>query len=274
MAFQVCVPTTNWGEWMRRNLFFDYPGLGQLKAFQKDMLSWPSPAVMVGEFMRSLNEALRPLQPIALVMQAIVAVLNCLVAAKKLAQGRVGPLLACVNNLRLIVEKLLAYIPPIPYMIALGSIIRVIIAYLDEVLNTLLAIDARISQLNAIRSRAATLQDANLTLVANCVQSEVDAAKTNIVAGLQALMEIIGSIMAMVRLLADFVGDDALIEDLNSAEAAINEQAEAGVPGLGAIYTIISALRPTLVYLYRILTFPYGAFVEPDPMPAIHLLNP
>jgi len=229
---------------------------------------------MVAEFMSIIDLALRPLKQIAQLLEFVVGVLNCINAIKDFAfSWDPDPILECVDNLVGIINRLAEYIPPIPYMRALGSIVLVMITYLDETVRALLAIDARISQMNAIRARAATLEDPNLDLVANCVAQEIFNAKTATFGGIESLMLIIGSVMGIVRLILDIAGLDALTEDLNTAEAKINEAAAGGVPGLDTIRDIIQAVRPFLCELYRLLTFPVGTFVDPGPTPDMPFVN-
>ena len=275
MAVQICVPTDDWGRRLQQSLSFLMPGgLGAIQAFSRDMRAWPSPASMVAEFMSIIDLALRPLKQIAQLLEFVVGVLNCINAIKDFAfSWDPDPILECVDNLVGIINRLAEYIPPIPYMRALGSIVLVMITYLDETVRALLAIDARISQMNAIRARAATLEDPNLDLVANCVAQEIFNAKTATFGGIESLMLIIGSVMGIVRLILDIAGLDALTEDLNTAEAKINEAAAGGVPGLDTIRDIIQAVRPFLCELYRLLTFPVGTFVDPGPTPDMPFVN-
>lgn len=274
MAVVVCVPITDIQQVLNR-AFATLPGLGQLRAFRDSLDTLPSPSQALSKFIGILNLALMPLRQIAQILAFITAVVNCTRATiESIRRLSPQPILDCTENLLQRFNELTEYMPPKPYQRALASILLVFIEYLDEIIRTLVAIDARITEINAMRVRAAQLNDANLELVADCAQREVDMLRAQALDGIQALMSIVGSIQ---QIISTVIG--ALEGDTSGARAAeINAQLGAnltpGSTGLSAIADQVGVVRELLIPLYRLLSMGLGDFLEPGPAPSFTPLNP
>lgn len=268
MAVTICIPLQD-VEAVLARLRVRLPGIGTLQAMRESLENLPSPTKAVQQFMGLLDVALLPLRNIVQIMEMIVGLLNCIDAVRdSISELSITPMTDCITNLSAIINRLAEYIPPFPYLVALSDIVLVLIVYVDEVLRALLSIDARITELNAIRARASSLSDTNLQLIADCVQSEVNAARANALGGLEALARFVGLAITIV----DFIpGVDV---DTDGIDAGFDRAAiEASENTVRPIADALLVLRQTLVVLYRVLATPANVYIEPLPATIVALVN-
>ena len=229
----------------------------------------------LSQFIGIINLALAPLRQIAQLLEFVVAVLNCTRATvESVRQVSPDPILECIENLAAVINRLAEYVPPVPYLRAIAAILLVFIEYLDEIIRTLIAIDAKITQVNAMRVRAASLNDATLDLYADCAQQEVDQMRAQSLDGIQALMSIVGSLQQIVAILGSALEGDTSSEGVAELSSAIGGNATPGSTGLETIAGQVGVLRGILARLYRLLSTPIGDFVEPGPAPSFNFVNP
>ena len=275
MAVAICINTRD-AEAVLAALRVRLPGLGALTAFRDKIGSLPDPSESVGKYIAILNAALMPLKQIMDILEVVVAIVNCLNSViDAVEQLSPQPVIDCLGNLTEIMGRILQYIPPFPYIIAIADILRVFIVYLDEIIFALAEINARIQALDRVRARAAVLGDSNLQFVANCKQVEVDQMRRNAFEGILVVARIVGLIFALIRGIVRLVPAisrtevDAIEVRLTGIEADISNAIAGPSVGLTAISVLLRDLRAILVDIYRLLATPIGQYVEVAVLPTV-----
>lgn len=190
--------------------------------------------------MEVIQPALTPLVPIFNIVDAVVAVFNCV----KAIPDTIGPppdpsaIAACLPDLAEKVSKLLKLIPPLSLPYTVIGLIDLLIDTLQKARTMLLHLQNQMQQILNVIDRATDLDDAGLMAIAQCAQGNVAQEAANVGKMLSSLGKLIGLINLFMGMiggpeipdLSDLSGRpldeviepmDAIIDQLKAARDAV-----------------------------------------------------
>jgi hypothetical protein len=165
--------------------------------------SWEDPlsitlpgGVSIQQFnlMEAIQPALTPLVPLFDIVDAIVAVFNCV----KAIPDSLGPppdptaIAACIPELAEKVSKLLRLIPQLSLPYTIIGIIDLAIDTLRQARTQLLHLQQQMVQILGAIDRATDLADAGLMAITSCAQANVATEAANVGTSLASLGKLIG----------------------------------------------------------------------------------
>ncbi len=190
--------------------------------------------------MQMIQPALTPLVPLFNIVDAIVAILNCVQAIPACLGPPPDPsaIAACLPDLKKAVEKLLKMLPQLSVPIMVKRLIELLIKTLVEVRSKILHLQQQMVQILGAIDRAKNLKDAGLMAIAQCAQANVAQELANVGKSLASL----GKLMGLINLFMGMIGGpkvpdfaslagrpldqilpplDALISELRTIENAV-----------------------------------------------------
>lgn len=129
----------------------------------------PTPDELVKMLFGQINTALAPLQPIFNIVDAVVAVFNCVKAISTLDPVEI---INCIPNLAQVINQLLKLIPQLSLPILIVQFIDVLIIYLNGQVNQLLRYQAYLERI--LTAETIALRPGNIALanVITCAKSD------------------------------------------------------------------------------------------------------
>jgi len=208
-----------------------------------------------------LSTALMPLRPLIDILELLLAIVNCIFAAKKaVSQLSPAPLIGCISNLREALEKVLSNIPPLPWLRMMADIIRSLIFIVDCLIDNLRDIDAQLERIQRLVARANELSDENMRFVAACATQHVQGLQSNSLNIMRSIGVLLTTFLAIVAI---FKGgselEDVLAGQSQTQQDISNALADpAELPGLDIMLGFLLDIRSALVVAYRIVATPIG----------------
>jgi hypothetical protein len=201
----------------------------------------PDPTDVSKQLLAQANAALAPLVPIFNIVDAILALFNCV----KAIPDSLGPppdptkLAECIPDLAKKIDQLLKLIPQLSIPVLIAGLIDVLLFYLQGFRGQLQAVIAHQARLLAAATRAAELGNVQLRTVVDCATGQMDAYLQNLNEGMKPLNRLVGLLNLFLQLaglppIPDFknLGDDAEAA-LAPLDAVIDslKTVRAGLPG-------------------------------------------
>ena len=160
--------------------------------------------------MEIVQPALTPLMPVFNIVDAVVAVYNCV----KAIPDALGPppdptvLAACLPELNEKVTKLLRLIPQLSLPLLIVQLIDLVIDTLRQARDQFLHLQQQMVQITGVIRRATNLQDAGLMAISQCAQGNVAQEAANVGKSLAA----IGKLIGIINLFMGMVGGPTVPE--------------------------------------------------------------
>lgn len=159
------------------------------------------PSELLQQMFGMINSALAPLNPIFNIIDAVIAVFECIKAIPKaITQLNPKPLLDCLPTLAEAIGKLIQLIPQLSMPILIVDIIDVIILFLQEAANSLGRLSSRQLSLSAANVKAAEPGNVGLRLAMDCINNNFDADVANLNAQMAPLNRLLGIIDFILEL--------------------------------------------------------------------------
>jgi hypothetical protein len=222
----------------KQDLCVTFPG-GAEMCVQMPSVSVPDPSELSKQLMAQANAALAPLMPVFNIIDAVLALFNCV----KAIPDALGPppdpskLAKCLPDVAKKVSKLLKLIPQLSVPLMIVGLIDVLLAFLEGVRGQLKAVIAAQVRIAAAATRAAELGNVQLSTIVDCANANIDAQMKNLGESAAPVNRLIGVINLFVELaglpkLPDLsnLGNDAqaalgvldpLVDQLKAARSAI-----------------------------------------------------
>ncbi len=222
----------------KQDLCVTFPG-GAEMCVQMPSVTVPDPSELSKQLMAQANAALAPLMPVFNIIDAVLALFNCV----KAIPDALGPppdpskLAKCMPDVAKKVSKLLKLIPQLSIPLMIVGLIDVLLAFLEGIRDQLRAVIAAQVRIAAAATRAAQLGNVQLSVIVDCATANIDAQMRNLGEGAAPVNRLIGVINLFVELaglpkLPDLsnLGHDAgaalgvldgLVEQLKTARSAI-----------------------------------------------------
>ena len=150
-----------------------------------------------------VQPALAPFGPVFDLIDAIVAVFNCV----KAIPDALGPppdpsaIAKCVPELAKKIDKLLALIPVLSVPILLRRLLELVIRTLKTLRDALLQLKMQLTRITNVIERAKALNDQGLMSIAQCAEANVAIEVANHGKGLGAVGRLLGTIQFFSDLL-------------------------------------------------------------------------
>jgi hypothetical protein len=199
----------------------------------------PDPTDVSKQLLAQANAALAPLVPVFNIVDAIIALFNCV----KAIPDSLGPppdptkLAACIPDLAEKIDKLLKLIPQLSIPVLIAGLIDVLLFYLEGLRGQLQAIIAAQVRIAAAATRAAELGNVQLRTVVDCANASMDAYLQNLNEGMKPLNRLVGLLNLFLQL-----AGLSTIPDL----ADLGDDAEAALAPLDAVIDSLKAIRAGL----------------------------
>lgn len=161
----------------------------------------PNPFNAVKKLFDGLNSALSPLVPVFLIIDALLAVRDCLEAIPKaISKVSPSPVIDCLKDLANKMAQLIKLIPQTSVPIMIVMILDAIIAFLNGYLAELQTLLARLDAIIEAETRAAQLGNQQLQLLLDCARENIDAEVANLNRAADPLNRLIGVLNALLEL--------------------------------------------------------------------------
>ncbi len=204
---------------------------------------------IVKSMLAQINSALTPLGPFFSLLDAVIAVKNCIMAIP----DTIGPppdptaLLNCLPGLLAAIDKLLQLLPQLSIPIMIKGILQVIITGLIGLRHKLAAMIRQTARVIQAALKAAQLGNIQLQLVADCASGNLDAQLVNLNAGMAPLNRLIG----LINFLLELAGLPCIptlggIESLTDAALAPLDAAIALLQQLLALIPALDMILPPI----------------------------
>jgi hypothetical protein len=222
----------------KQDLCVTFPG-GAEMCVQMPSVTVPDPSELSKQLMAQANAALAPLMPVFNIIDAVLALFNCV----KAIPDALGPppdpskLAKCMPDVAKKVSKLLKLIPQLSVPLMIVGLIDVVLTFLEGIRGQLKAVIAAQVRIAAAATRAAELGNVQLSTIVDCANANIDAQMKNLSESAAPVNRLIGVINLFVELaglpkLPDLsnLGNDAqaalgvldpLVDQLKAARSAI-----------------------------------------------------
>jgi hypothetical protein len=199
----------------------------------------PDPTDVSKQLLAQANAALAPLVPVFNIVDAIIALFNCV----KAIPDSLGPppdptkLAECIPDLAEKIDKLLKLIPQLSIPVLIAGLIDVLLFYLQGFRGQLEAIIAHQARLLAAATRAAELGNVQLRTVVDCANATMDAYLQNLNEGMKPLNRLV----ALLNLFLQLAGLSPIPDFKN-----LGDDAEAALAPLDAVIDSLKTIRAGL----------------------------
>lgn len=196
-----------------------FPGGTEVCATMPDLVP-PSPDKLIRQLFAQANAALAPLQPVFNIIDAVVAIFDCVKAISTLDPVKI---IECIPNLAEKVAALLKLIPQLSIPALVAGLIEVLVLYLRGIRNQL--VRARELLVRLLDAETAATRPGNLALarVLPCALDDLDkliawqneSAKpiNRLIGVINLFLEIIGLSRFKIPCLGTFLADLGVLDD-------------------------------------------------------------
>lgn len=220
----------------KQELCITFPGGASICAHVPGV---PDPTDVSKQLLAQANAAIAPLVPVFNIIDAVVALFNCV----KAIPDSLGPppdptkLAKCIPDLAKKLDKLLKLIPQLSLPLLIVDLIDVLLFYLTGLRDHLKAIIDHQARIAAAATRAAQLGNVQLRTAVDCATGQMDAHLKNLNESMKPLNRLVGVLNILLQMiglkpLPDFghLGSDAeaalepldaVIKQLQTARAAV-----------------------------------------------------
>lgn len=178
--------------------------VGNLQCVSLPQVNIPDPSELLQQLFAQINSALTPLNPIFNIIDAVVAVFECIKAIPKaITQLDPVPLIECIPHLAEAINKLLALLPALSVPVMLVDIIDVVIFFLRSLKRQIQILIDRSEAILFAATKAASPGNIALATTLSCINANFDADLVNLneqVAPLNRLMGIIDFLLELTGL--------------------------------------------------------------------------
>lgn len=216
-------------------------------------VQWPSlippdPTELIKQLFAQMNAAMAPLAPIFNIIDAVVAVFDCV---KAIATLNPEEILGCIPNLAEKIDKLLKLIPQLSLPLLIVGFLDALITYLEGTKAQLLRQKAFIERVIAAQSAAAMPGNVALSKVVLCALDSID----NFFVFMNEQSAPLNRLIGIVNLFLATIGlGKYCIPNLGSLAP---ELIDPGILALDGIIQLLEILR-SLIPIGKPLPFPQG----------------
>jgi hypothetical protein len=163
----------------------------------------PTPLNLSISMLAQISVALAPLQPLFLLLDVIVAIVDCI----KAVEGCLGPppnptkLIACLPKLAAAIAALLGLLPPLTVPLMIVGILETVLAFLKGLRAEILYIIQFLMKLLAVNLRIQVTGSLQLQIAADCASNNMTGYLSTLALALQPLTCLLALINALFGLI-------------------------------------------------------------------------
>lgn len=191
---QTCIPSIATAD----GLCITLPGGTEICASVPSSVPIPQ-TQLVATLLGQLNTALAPLQPVFNIIDAVIAVFDCIKAVATLNPAKIAE---CIPNLAEAVEALIKLIPQLSVPLMIVDFIKAMIAFLQGFIEDLVSMVEYQTRITLATNRAAKY-DVDLALILDCASKNLDielAHKGKQVAPIEQVINLINAFLSLLGL--------------------------------------------------------------------------
>ena len=247
----------------RRPLSLNIPNLGALEQAYDAISSIPDPSELVSKFMNQAALALAPLRKYLQVVEAIIAIKQCIEAIPKaILPPNPQPIIDCFKALIRTIAALIQDIPPIPYIQTLVDLCYFIVALIDAMATILQKLDQKISRLLNLRAYADALGDVELVDFSNCGMQDVKLTVQQMLEVFRLIAPLVNILMSVILRMIPTPAAQKAAQDYQDAAATFPSMSDTiasiditvlGLPSLNPMMQALDVTRKALVIVHNIL---------------------
>lgn len=178
--------------------------VGNLQCVSLPQVNIPDTGELLQQMFAQINSALSPLNPIFNIIDAVLAVFECIKAIPKaITELNPVPLIECIPGLAEAINKLIALLPPLSIPVMIVDIIDVVILFLNSLKRQVQILIDRAEAVLFAATKAARPGNIALATSLSCINANFDADIVNLneqVAPLNRLMGIIDFLLELTGL--------------------------------------------------------------------------
>jgi hypothetical protein len=172
------------------------------------------------DLLGKIQSALAPLMPIFQVIDAVVAVYQCVQAIQDAIKSlSVDKMVSCIPELAEKVSKLLRLVPQLSIPLMVVDLLDICISVLGEARGRLTHLEAQMADAQRAIERGEALNDPKLLKIGHCAQENIGIEAANTLKGLTGL----GNILGLVGVFLNMIGGPKIPSFSNPADQPIDE---------------------------------------------------
>jgi hypothetical protein len=221
-----------------REICVQYPVSQQLCVSLPD-IGIADPSELLMQFFAQLNSALQPLTPILNIIDAVLAIFECVKAIPKaITQLDPTDLIECLPGLAEAIQKLLKMLPPLSIPILIVQILDTMIYYMQTVRNQIAGIIARAQAIAEAATRAVEPGNFQLGLALDCINANFGIDLQNLNEQFLPLNRLIGIVNALLEIIG--------LEPLPSVTEIPDPASAAALAFMDVQIDFLTAVRSTI----------------------------
>lgn len=182
-----------------RQLCVRFP-VGNLQCVSVPQVNIPDPTELLQQLFAQINSALTPLNPIFNIIDAVLAVFDCIKAIPKaITELNPVPLIECIPGLAEAINKLIGLVPALSVPVMLIDIIDVVIFFLRSLRRQVEILISRAEMIVAAGVKAASPGNIGLATSLSCINANFQADIVNLNEQLGPLNRLMGIIDFMLE---------------------------------------------------------------------------
>jgi hypothetical protein len=239
-----------------RSICLRYP-VGQELCVSIPSVTIPDPSELLAQIFAQINAALAPLQPIFNIIDAVVAVFECVKAIPQaITELNPVPLIQCIPGLAEAINKLIAMIPLLSLPVFIVDLLDVIIFMLQELRRQFQQILDRLEAIARANLQAQAPGNVGLALTIDCINANFDADLVNLNEQVAPLNRLLG----VIDLLLELSGLKSLLK-----QVGVDATPCLGNLDLDVLLTPIDLLIKLLTILRNLVPIPSMPFLVTEP---------
>jgi hypothetical protein len=237
----------------------EIPQFGLLEAARQSLYDLPDLSNYIMRLQDAAALALAPLRRFLELLEVLISIEACFFAIiDALFPPSPGPIIDCLKEFAKSLARLLAYIPPFPYVQVILDLCDYTILLVDEIVALFQLLDAKLSEYKVTLADALELGDLELAAITDCAGTETTALTLNLMDTLKFVTPLITVIVTPIaRLIPIPAVSDQLIA-LSNIPATLDSikgdlESTEGPPVVEDLVTAMFSLRNIAVTIYNLL---------------------
>lgn len=256
------------------DVLLNLPGLGELRFFRDELIGMPRLSSSILKILNGVSPVLSPIYSLIRVLDAIIAIIDCIKAIPKSLPFNPYPLYECFKKLIETFAALISILPPFSYIRLIADIISVFSWLVSDIASALISLEREWQRIRQTLAKAAMDNDVNLLNIGNCAKNNLNQSAAGIWQVIEALAKLFRVLISILEVIASLVPGplsqeiQTWIAQIDVARAAIASEGglneipsyEQAIVALGNVSTILNWVA---TFLYNIL----GLHFEPPVFP-------
>jgi phage-related protein len=230
------------------------PVLGELRKARDSINGLPKSYDLLLKFMDVLNVALAPVRQLLELLEVVMSIKDCItgiVDALTAIPPDPSKVLECPKRLLQAFARLMAYIPPLPYIKSMVYLVSFLVDIIDALLDVFVELDAAITEWKNMRLLALRLQDIELLRLVDCRGQEFGITAVSLADVLKVIVPLLEMMLEPIARLVPDPKLKQMVKDLADARKTLNNVEGLVKAGAAAVEQLLLILHPLLVLIMQ-----------------------